>query len=198
MSRIVSDVAVSADGFVAGPGQTLEKPLGNIEHDGLHDWMFKATSENQPEVDGILEAGAFIMGRNMFGPDRGDWDLEWEGWWGPEPPYRAPVFVLAHRDRADLPMAGGTTFKFVTEGIHSALEQARQAAGDRNVATAGGASTINQYLSAGLIDELRVHITPITIGSGERLFEGVPPMAMEQVSSRGTSLVTHIVYRPVY
>jgi dihydrofolate reductase len=160
--------------------------------------MFKATSENQPEVDGILEAGAFVMGRNMFGPDRGDWDLEWEGWWGPEPPYRAPVFVLAHRDRADLPMAGGTTFKFVTEGIHSALDQARQAAGDRNVAIAGGASTINQYLSAGLIDELRVHITPITIGSGERLFEGVPPMAMEQVSSRGTSLVTHIVYRPVY
>jgi dihydrofolate reductase len=106
--------------------------------------MFKATSENQPEVDGILEAGAFIMGRNMFGPDRGDWDLEWEGWWGPEPPYRAPVFVLAHRDRADLPMAGGTTFKFVTEGIHSALDQARQAAGDRNVAIAGGASTINQ------------------------------------------------------
>jgi dihydrofolate reductase len=95
-------------------------------------------------------------------------------------------------------MAGGTTFKFVTEGIHSALDQARQAAGDRNVAIAGGASTINQYLSAGLIDELRVHITPITIGSGERLFEGVPPMAMEQVSSRGTSLVTHIVYRPVY
>ena len=137
------------------------------------------------------------MGRNMFGPDRGGWDLGWHGWWGDDPPYHAPVFVLSHRERADLPMEGGTTFRFVTDGIHAALEEACRAAGEKNVAIAGGVSTINQYLAAGLIDELRLHITPSIIGSGERLFDGVPPMALEQMSSRGTSLVTHVVYRPV-
>ncbi|MGH8959328.1 MAG: dihydrofolate reductase family protein [Acidimicrobiia bacterium] len=157
-----------------------------------------SVAENQPEVAAITDAGAFIMGRNMFGPDRGEWDLDWKGWWGDDPPYHAPVFVLAHRDRSDVPMAGGTTFRFVTDGIHSALEQARDVAGDRNVAIAGGANTINQYLSARLIDELRLHITPSIIGRGERLFEGVPPMELEQVSARGTSLVTHIVYRPAH
>jgi dihydrofolate reductase len=195
---ITSDISVSVDGFAAGPGQTREMPFGRIEHDRLHDWMFQATAENQAEVNAITDAGAFIMGRNMFGPDRGEWDLDWKGWWGEEPPYHAPVFVLAHREREDLPMAGGTTFKFVTNGIHSALEQAREAAGDSNVAIAGGVNTINQYLSAGLVDELRVHITPSIIGSGERLFDGVEPMELEQVSARGTSLVTHIVYRPMH
>ncbi|MGH8945636.1 MAG: dihydrofolate reductase family protein [Acidimicrobiia bacterium] len=195
MSIVTCDISVSADGFAAGPGQTRERPFGTIEHDRLHDWMFQAEAENQPEVDAITEAEAFIMGRNMFGPDRGDWDLEWNGWWGEDPPYHAPVFVLAHHERADLPMAGGTTFRFVTDGIHSALEQAREAAGDKNVAIAGGVNTINQYLSAGLIDELRLHITPSIIGSGERLFDRVPPMELEQLSARGTSLVTHIVYR---
>ncbi|MGQ0848600.1 MAG: dihydrofolate reductase family protein [Actinomycetota bacterium] len=197
MSLVTCDISVSADGFAAGPDQTREQPFGTIEHDHLHDWMFEAEAENQPEVDAITDAGAFIMGRNMFGPDRGEWDLNWKGWWGEDPPYHAPVFVLAHRDRSDLPMAGGTTFKFVTDGIRSALGQARDAAGDRNVSIAGGANTINQYLSAGLIDELRLHITPSIIGTGERLFDGVTPMELEQVSARGTSLVTHIVYRPV-
>lgn len=197
MSIVTSDISVSVDGFAAGPDQTREFPFGTIEHNRLHDWMFEAGAENQAEVDAITDAGAFVMGRNMFGSDRGEWDLDWKGWWGEEPPYHAPVFVLAHRQREDLPMMGGTTFRFVTDGIHSALEQARAAASERNVAIAGGANTINQYLSAGLIDELRVHITPSIIGSGERLFDGVQPMELEQVSARGTSVVTHIVYRPV-
>jgi dihydrofolate reductase len=197
MSDVVCDISVSADGYAAGPGQTRERPFGSIDHDRLHDWMFEAGDENRSEVDAITQAGAFIMGRKMFSSDQGEWDLDWRGWWGDDPPYHAPVFVLAHRPRADLPMQGGTTFHFVTDGIEVALERAREAAGDRNVAIAGGASTVNQYLAAGLLDELRLHITPSIIGSGERVFEGVPPMALEQVSSRGTSLVTHVVYRPV-
>ncbi|MCA1735471.1 MAG: dihydrofolate reductase family protein [Actinobacteria bacterium] len=128
----------------------------------------------------------------LLGDPRGGKD-----WWGDEPPYHAPVFVLAHRERDDLPMEGGTTFHFVTDGIHSALERARSAAGDRNVAIAGGPGTVNQYLAAGLLDELRVHFTPSIIAGGERLFDGVPPMAFEQVSARGANAVTHIVYRPV-
>lgn len=208
MPNVTCDISVSMDGYAAGPGQTLEQPFGIIEHDRLHDWMFEnpddpetsvfgTNTENQSEIDAIVDAGAFIMGRNMFGPDRGEWDLSWKGWWGDEPPYHAPVFVLAHRERGDLPMEGGTTFHFVTDGIHRALDEARAAAGDRNVAISGGPGTINQFLVAGLIDELRVHITPTIIGGGERLFEGVPPMAFEQVSARGATAVTHIVYQAV-
>ncbi|MGX5695610.1 dihydrofolate reductase family protein [Agromyces soli] len=197
MPRVTCDISVSMDGYSAGVGQTRELPFGTIAHNRLHDWMFERPEENEAEVAAILEAGAYIMGRNMFGPDRGEWDLDWRGWWGDEPPYHHPVFVLAHRERDDVPMAGGTTFHFVTDGIHAALERARAAAGDLDVAIAGGASTVNQYLAAGLVDELRVHITPTIFGAGERLFDGVPPQAFEQVSSRGTSLVTHITYRPV-
>jgi dihydrofolate reductase len=197
MGSVVSDVSISMDGYAAGPDQTRDNPFGTIEHNRLHDWMFETPEENQPEVSAIVDAGAFIMGRNMFGPDRGGWDLEWKGWWGDEPPYHAPVFVLAHRERDDLPMEGGTTFHFITDGVDVALERARAAAADRNVAIAGGAGTINQYLAAGLIDELRLHVTPSIIGGGERLFDGVPPMAFEQVSARAASLVTHVVYRPV-
>jgi dihydrofolate reductase len=196
MGSVVSDVSISMDGYAAGPDQTSDNPFGTIEHNRLHDWMFETPEENQPEVSAIVDAGAFIMGRNMFGPDRGDWDLEWKGWWGDEPPYHAPVFVLAHRERDDLPMEGGTTFHFITDGVDVALERARAAAADRNVTIAGGAGTINQYLAAGLIDELRLHVTPSIIGGGERLFDGVPPMAFEQVSARAASLVTHVVYRP--
>jgi dihydrofolate reductase len=137
------------------------------------------------------------MGRNMFGPSRGEWDLNWKGWWGADPPYHAPVFVLTHHSREPLPMAGGTTFTFVTDGIRAALARARKAAGDRDVAIAGGASTINQYLAAGLLDELRTHIAPVTLGAGERLFEGVPPLSVERLAVRATSLTTHISYRVV-
>ncbi len=197
MPRVTCDIAVSVDGFAAGTGQTFENPFGTIEHNRLHDWMFETPDENRAEIEGILAAGAFIMGRNMFGPGRGEWDLDWKGWWGDEPPYHGPVFVLTHYGRDDLVMEGGTTFHFVTDGIFAALDRARKTAGDRDVAVAGGASTVNQYLAAGLIDELRVHVTPTIIGRGERLFEGVPPMAFEQVSSRGATGVTHVVYRPV-
>jgi dihydrofolate reductase len=157
--------------------------------------MFNTGDENRAEVDAIVDAGAFIMGRNMFSPDRGEQNLEWRGWWGDDPPYHAPVFVLTHHAREPLQMEGGTTFNFVTDGIRAALEQARAAAGERNVAIAGGASTVNQFLSAGLLDELRLHIAPTVIGAGARLFDGVPPLQFEQVSVRGTSLVTHVTYR---
>jgi dihydrofolate reductase len=197
MSIVTCDISVSMDGYSAGTDQSLEQPLGDIDETWLHAWMFDGADENQAEVDAIVDAGAFIMGRNMFGPDRGEWDLDWKGWWGDDPPYHGPVFVLAHRDREPVAMDGGTTFHFVTDGVPAALERARAAAGHRNVAVAGGASTVNQFLAAGLIDELRVHVTPVILGAGERLFEGVPRQRFEQVSARGTSLVTHLVYRPV-
>ena len=197
MSIVTCDISVSMDGYSAGVDQTLEQPLGDIDETWLHAWMFDRADENRAEVEAIVDAGAFIMGRNMFGPDRGEWDLDWKGWWGDDPPYHGPVFVLAHRDRDPVPMDGGTTFHFVTDGIHAALDRARAAAGERNVAVAGGAATVNQFLAAGLIDELRVHMTPVVLGAGERLFEGVPRQRFEQVSARGTSLVTHLVYRPV-
>lgn len=197
MSIVTCDISVSMDGYSAGVDQTLEQPLGDIDETWLHAWMFDRADENRAEVEAIVDAGAFIMGRNMFGPDRGEWDLDWKGWWGDDPPYHGPVFVLAHRDRDPVPMDGGTTFHFVTDGIHAALDRARAAAGERNVAVAGGAATVNQFLAAGLIDELRVHVTPVVLGAGERLFEGVPRQRFEQVSARGTSLVTHLVYRPV-
>ena len=197
MSIVTCDISVSMDGYSAGTDQSLEQPLGDIDETWLHAWMFDGADENQAEVDAIVDAGAFIMGRNMFGPDRGEWDLDWKGWWGDDPPYHGPVFVVAHRDREPVAMDGGTTFHFVTDGVPAALERARAAAGHRNVAVAGGASTVNQFLAAGLIDELRVHVTPVILGAGERLFEGVPRQRFEQVSARGTSLVTHLVYRPV-
>ena len=140
---VFCDISISADGYVAGPGQTADKPFGDGPIDRLHAWMFDTPDENKAEVDQVVDAGAFVMGRNMFGPDRGDWDLSWMGWWGENPPYHAPVFVLTHRPRDPLPMQGGTTFTFVTDGIHSALDQARKAAGDRDVAIAGGAATVN-------------------------------------------------------
>lgn len=194
-NRVVCDIAISVDGFVAGKGQTADKPFGEGPVDRLHAWMFETPDENKAEVDRIVSAGAYVMGRNMFGPVRGEWDLEWRGWWGEEPPYHAPVFVLTHHPREPLPMQGGTTFTFVTDGIEAALDQARKAAGDRDVAIAGGAATVNQYLAAGLIDELRTHVAPVTIGAGERLFDGVPPLRLEQVGAREASLVTHIDYR---
>lgn len=197
MTLVACDITVSADGYAAGPGQSREHPLGRIDEGSLHGWMFDTPEENQAEKEAITDAGAFIMGRNMFSSDSGEWDLDWQGYWGDDPPYHAPVFVLTHHERADLPMEGGTTFHFVTEGIESALERARAAAGDRNVAIAGGPETVNQYLAAQLIDELRVHVAPSIIGSGARLFNGVPPLALEQVSSRAATAVTHIVYRPV-
>lgn len=197
MSTVYCDIAVSADGFAAGLNQREEAPLGDINESWLHSWMFDTYEENAAEVDGIVDSGATIMGRNMFGPVRGEWDRDWRGWWGPNPPYHNPVFVLTHYERGPIEMEGGTTFHFVTDGIQSALAQARAAAGDRNISIAGGARTVNQYLAAGLLDELRLHVTPCVIGAGERVFDGVPAQALERVSVRVASLVTHITYRPV-
>jgi dihydrofolate reductase len=197
MGKVYSDIAVSADGFGAGVNQREEKPLGEINENWLHAWMFDAYEENRAEVDAIVDSGATIMGRNMFGPVRGEWDRDWRGWWGDDPPYHGPVYVLTHFEHEPIEMEGGTTFYFVTDGIRSALEQARASAGDRDISIAGGASTINQYLAVGLLDELRLHVTACILGAGERIFDGVPPQPLERVSVRATSLVTHITYRPV-
>ena len=155
---------------------------------------FDTPDENRAEFDqrtASLAAKAYIMGRNMFGPVRGEWDRQW----GDDPPFHAPVFVLTHHPREPQPMDGGTTYYFVTDGIESALAQAREAAGDGDVSIQGGATTNNQYLAAGLIDELRLHIVPLTLGAGTRLFEGVPPLKLDQVKSEATSSVTHVTYR---
>ena len=195
MGTVVCDISISADGFSAGHHQTEERPFGDGDMNLLHAWMFDTPDENKTELERITNAKAFVMGRNMFGPIRGDWHREWSGWWGSEPPYHAPVFVLTHYQREPLVMEGGTTFHFVTDGIESALAQAQAVPSDGNVAIAGGASTVNQYLAAGLLDELRLHITPFTLGTGTRVFDGVPPLELEQTSSRAASLVTHVTYR---
>jgi dihydrofolate reductase len=198
MQLVKADLAVSLDGVAAGHDQSREYPFG--QHVGgriTAPWMFEHPEGNREEIDAIVDAGAFIMGRHMFGADRGEWDLDWQGWWGPEPPYHGPVFVLAHRERDDVAMEGGTTFHFVTGGIHAALERARAAAGDRNVSITGGPTTLNQFLAAGLVDELRLHVMPMIAGRGERVFDGVPDQRWEQISGRSTTRVTHVVYRPV-
>lgn len=180
MGEVIRDITISADGCSAGHHQTEERPFGDDGGDGsggrLHAWMFDTPEENRAEIERLNTAGAFVMGRNMFGPVRGAWDRRWNGRWGDEPPFHAPVFVLAHHAREPRPMAGGTTYHLVTDGIAAALARARAAAGDGDgdVTVLGGATTVNQYLTAGLIDELRLHIVPFTLGTGTRLFEGVP------------------------
>ncbi|MGW6545679.1 dihydrofolate reductase family protein [Streptomyces massasporeus] len=197
--KVICDITISVDGYSAGLDQTEERPFGDDGGDGsgagLHAWMFDTPDENRTEIDRLNTAGAFIMGRNMFGPVRGAWDRRWDGWWGGDPPFHAPVFVLTHHAREPQPMDGGTTYHFVTDGIVSALDRARRAAGGGDVTVLGGATTINQYLAAGLIHELRLHIAPLTLGAGTRLFEGVPPLELEQLTSRAASRVTHVTYR---
>jgi dihydrofolate reductase len=196
--HLTSDPAISLDGFLAGPDQDLENPLGT-GGEQLHRWQLEQAEENRAEIDAICSAGAYIMGRNMFGPDRGEWDRDrdWRGWWGDEPPYHAPVFVLTHHPRESIPMEGGTTFHFVTDGPEEALRRAVDAAGDRTISICGGASTINQYLRAGHIDELRLHVAPVVLGAGEAIFTDLKGLDFEVASSRHTSLVTHMVLRRV-
>lgn len=197
-TKVTSGLTISLDGFGAGLNQSFEKPFGdNFDSELLDRWMFVEPEKHRhkKEIEDILDAGVFIMGSNMFGPkDRRD-NPEWKGWWGANPPYHAPVFVLSHKKREPVEMEGGTTFFFVTDGIESALRKAKEVAEDRNVKIMGGANTINQYLEAGLIDELWLHIAPVTIGAGSRLFDRVPDLKLEPIEVGGTSLVTHIRYQ---
>jgi dihydrofolate reductase len=205
-------VAVSLDGYVAGPQQSLENPLG-VGGEELHRWLFdlEVWRASQGEGGGDVTAstavieeaqanvGAVVMGRNMFGGGPGPWpeDPPWKGWWGDDPPYHVPTFVLTHHAREPQEMEGGTTFFFVTEGIGSAFEQARRVAGDKDVLLGGGASVIQQYLAAGLIDEFWLHVAPILLGDGERLLENVGHLEVEQVRAVEAPGVTHIRYRVV-
>jgi dihydrofolate reductase len=203
-------ISISLDGFVAGPNQSLDNPLG----EGglrLHEWVFPTASwrrrqgqdggEDGPDSEVANEVaqgiGAYIMGRNMFGGGHGEWDHAWKGWWGPDPPYHVPVFVLTHHPREPLMMEGGTTFNFVTDGIESAMEQAQAAAGDQKVSIAGGASAVRQYLAAGSLDELYLHIAPVVLGAGERLLEAVGDPVLEPIKVVASPAVTHIKYRIV-
>ena len=203
--------AVSIDGFGAGPDQSLQNPLG-MGGLGLHQWMFHTRTFNAMHAgeggDGGIDddwarrsfdnIGAWILGRNMFGPVRGPWlDDAWKGWWGDEPPYHVPVFVLTRHPRPPLEMKGGTVFHFVTGGIHEALDRARAAAGGKDVRIGGGAHTIQQYLRERLVDELHLAISPVLLGSGERLFEGLDARALgyECVEFVPSDKATHVVLR---
>jgi dihydrofolate reductase len=212
MSKVrVSNFSISLDGYGAGPDQSLDEPLG-IGGESLHEWML-ATRTGRRDVlgmdggetgvdddfvarghDGI---GATIMGRNMFGGGPGPWGEDpWNGWWGSDPPFHTPVFVLTHHEREPLEMEGGTTFHFVTDGIEPALARAVEAADGKDVRLGGGAAVAQQYLAAGLVDELQLNIAPILLGGGERLFEGVgADLALEQVKVVHTPEVTHVRYR---
>jgi dihydrofolate reductase len=212
MTKLTFDITMSLDGFIAGPNQTTEQPLGE-GGERLHEWVYGlrtwrekmgmegGVTNRDSEVleQSVAATGAVIMGRGMFGGGDGPWDESWEGFWGDEPPYHAPVFVLTHHPREALTMKGGTTFTFVTEGIASALEQARAAAGGKNVAVAGGASVAQQYLKAGLLDEFQVHISPILLGDGTRLFEDLrgEPIGLKITRTVKSPAVTHIAYSVV-
>jgi len=197
MSRVTCQISVSLDGFVAGPRQGPDDPIG-VGGMRLHRWVFDSeeNSLDRRIANSVVgDNGAFVMGRNMFGPGRGEWDESWRGWLGKDPPYHRPVFVLTHHERAPLEMEGGTTFHFVTGGIEDALEQARAAAGPKDVSIAGGASTVNQYLAAGHIDELFLHVAPVVLGDGARLFEGLGDLQLEPVEAVHSPLATHVRYR---
>ncbi len=211
MGKLKVGIAMSLDGFVAGLDQSEENPLG-VGGPQLHSWVFplKVFREMHGAQGGETNAssavfeermanlGATIMGRNMFGPIRGDWgDESWRGWWDENPPYHHPVFVLTHFAREPLVMQGGTVFHFVTDGIESALAQAKDAAQGKDIMLAGGASAINQYLAAGVVEEIEVSIAPVILGGGARLFEGIEPgtLKLEQVRAVAAPGVTHVTYR---
>ncbi|MFC0132627.1 deaminase [Massilia eurypsychrophila] len=213
MTRVrVEGFTISLDGYGAGPNQDLNHPLGAGGTD-LHQWLFPTRTvqralfgndDGTTGVDddfaarGFQNVGAWILGRNMFSPDRGDWpDKNWKGWWGDNPPYHVPAFILTHYPRPSIEMEGGTTFHFITGGIREALDRAREAAAGKDVRIGGGASTIRQYLRAGVVDELHIAIAPVLLGRGEPLFEGLDLRALgyECVESVGSAKATHIVLR---
>lgn len=193
-------MSMSLDGFVAGADQSREEPLGKRGGE-LHRWHLgdtRATATDETATGWLLRPrGAYVMGRNMFGPIRGDWDEDWRGWWGPEPPYHAPVFVLTHHPHEPIEMEGGTTFHFVTEGFDTAYARACEIAGDDGVDIAGGASTVRQALRARAIDELALDVVPVLLTSGERIFDGVESFGFEPVEVLNSPLATHIRYRRV-
>jgi dihydrofolate reductase len=208
MSSLKCQISVSLDGFVAGPNQSLENPIGEGGM-RLHEWVFPTDSwraqqgleggERSVDAEVVDElftgVGAYIMGRKMFGGGDGPWDESWRGWWGENPPFHTPVFVLTHHPREPLLMEGGTVFTFVADGIESALDQARAAAGDQDVSIAGGATAVRQYLAAGLLDELYLHIVPVILGAGERLLDDVGDPKLEPVKVVASPGVSHIKYR---
>ncbi len=206
---IVSGFSLSIDGYGAGPDQSLENPLGKRGEE-LHSWMVGTSMfhemlgkeggsegiDNNYATRSMDGFGAFILGRNMFGPVRGDWpDTKWKGWWGDNPPYHAPTFVLTHYPRDPVVMEGGTVFHFVTDGIEAALERARSAAGDKNVRIGGGVSTVRQYLQAGLVEEIHLAISPVVFGQGEAMFPGIdlPGLGFSVIEHAATDAATHIV-----
>lgn len=212
MSKLrVHCFGISIDGFGAGPNQSLENPLG-VGGKDLHQWFFPTRVfqtmignadgttgvDNDFAVRSFERVGAWIMGRNMFTPSRGQWpNDQWKGWWGDNPPYHVPVFVLTHHPRPSLQMEGGTIFHFVTDGIHAALKRAREAAGDLDVRIGGGVATVREYLQAGLIDELHVAISPVVLGRGENLFAGIDllPLGYKVAEHVTTPAATHIVLK---
>ncbi|MBA2274551.1 MAG: dihydrofolate reductase family protein [Actinobacteria bacterium] len=212
MSKIRFHIAVSLDGFVAGPGQSEENPLG-IGGMDLHEWVFGLEAWRKPHglegggvnastpvvEDSQSNVGATLMGRNMFGGGSGPWteDDPWNGWWGDNPPFHTPVFVLTHHPREPLEMEGGTTFVFVTDGIESALKQSKQAAEGKDVLLGGGANVAQQYLAAGLVDEFELHVVPIVLGDGERLLENVGDLKLKQLRAIEAPGVIHLKYRVI-
>lgn len=205
----VHNFSISLDGYGAGPKQDRDNPLG-VGGEALHDWFVTTRTfqkmtgkdggttgiDNEFAARGLSDIGAFIMGRNMFGPVRGPWpDDSWKGWWGDNPPYHAPVFVLTNHARAPVVMAGGTTFHFVTDGIHAALQSAAEVADGRDIQLMGGTSTIRQYLMAGLIDEMHFAISPILLGAGEHLFADIdtPKLGYRRSQHVATAKATHVV-----
>ena len=210
MGKVVVDISMSLDGFVAGPNPTLEEPLGK-KGEELHEWVVRTNywrerhglegGEEDEDSEVIREAfssvGASVMGRKMFSGGSGPWESDPRsmGWWGDEPPFHTPVFVLTHHAREPEEMEGGTTFFFVTDGIEAAIEQARAAAGEGNVAIGGGADAIQQALAAGLVDELQVHVAPILLGGGTRLFgEGADPIRLEATRVLASPRATHVKF----
>ena len=207
------DISMSLDGFVAGPSQTLEQPLGE-GGEGLHEWVFRLASWREPHglsggdaeavdnevvAEGLRATGAVVMGRRMFSGGEGPWadDTNADGWWGDDPPFHVPVFVLTHHARETVIKEGGTSFTFVTEGVEAALEHARAAAGDKDVSLAGGAKVAQEYLQAGLLDELQIHLVPVFLGGGVRLFDGLEPIELETMRVIESDAVTHLKYRVV-
>jgi dihydrofolate reductase len=213
MTRLKLEISMSLDGFVAGPNQSLEQPLG-AGGERLHEWAVglaswrarhglsggESNADSEMVAESLAATGAVVMGRRMFSGGEGAWedDPNADGWWGDEPPFRVPVFILTQHPRETVVKEGGTTFTFVTDGIESALEQARTAAGDKDVLLAGGAKVVQQYLKAGLLDELQIHVAPVLLAGGVRLFDdlGPDPIGLEMTKVVESPAVTHLTFRP--